>query len=518
MRRAHVLQCGQHSLVCDYCGNRLHEYQAIQQGALISEQDFTAALATAKGHRWELPLERTLKCEGCGADFHPAAAASQRQMSLLWIAPRHHRQQSGELIEPEGILPFQFDADEAGKRIRAWLDELKFRPGDLDERAAISQPHKVLLPFWTFDLGGTLNWNAQVKKATASTRPGCRATASTWSTTTICWFRPRAPFPKMLLDDLVDYDTKALVPYSAELLSDARRRNLSSPAGGCVSGRAPAGLAPWTSTTSRVTTLAGETYRDFFINTSGLIIESYKLVLLPMWITRLSLQARVVSGRRQRSKRPGDRPRCRAAACKKRWPDYSDRIDDYHNYSTLHCRAPKSSPSHTHPINNHDHTTNNFVPRLSEISDLNHVSALIGWDQQTYMPPGGSAARAEQSATLQKIIHETVHAGRNRPPAGCGRRVKWQRLDPDSDEARLVSVTRRDYEKARKVPAELVAEIARVTGPGRRRVDARRAPHRTGSRSARISRASSIWSASWPTRSAIPIGRTTPCWISSSRT
>ena len=36
--------------------------------------------------------------------------------------------------------------------------------------------------------------------------------------------------------------------------------------------------------------------------------------------------------------------------------------------------------------------------------------------------------------------------------------------DHDSDEVRLISVTRRDYEKSRKVPAELVAEIARVTG------------------------------------------------------
>jgi hypothetical protein len=52
-----------HALVCDYCGNHLHEYQALQQGALITEQDFTAALATAKGHRWELPIERALKCE-----------------------------------------------------------------------------------------------------------------------------------------------------------------------------------------------------------------------------------------------------------------------------------------------------------------------------------------------------------------------------------------------------------------------------------------------------------------------
>ncbi len=101
--------------------------------------------------------------------------------------------------------------------------------------------------------------------------------------------------------------------------------------------------------------------------------------------------------------------------------------------------------------------------RLSEISDLNHASALIGWDQQTYMPPGGSAARAEQSATLQKIIHEMFTADETGRllDAATG---EVSGLDPDSDDARLVSVARRDFEKSRKVPAELVAEIARVTG------------------------------------------------------
>jgi carboxypeptidase Taq len=101
--------------------------------------------------------------------------------------------------------------------------------------------------------------------------------------------------------------------------------------------------------------------------------------------------------------------------------------------------------------------------RLAEISDLNRVSALAGWDQQTYMPPGGSAARAEQSATLQKIVHEMFIADETGRllDAAAG---EVRGLDPDSDDARLVSVTRRDYEKSRRVPAELVAEIARVTG------------------------------------------------------
>ena len=101
--------------------------------------------------------------------------------------------------------------------------------------------------------------------------------------------------------------------------------------------------------------------------------------------------------------------------------------------------------------------------RLGEIHDLRRANALLGWDQQTYMPPGGSASRAEQSATLGKIAHELFTAdetGRLIDAAA----LEVERLDPDSDEARLVGVTRRDYHKARKVPAELVAEIARVTG------------------------------------------------------
>ena len=101
--------------------------------------------------------------------------------------------------------------------------------------------------------------------------------------------------------------------------------------------------------------------------------------------------------------------------------------------------------------------------RLGEIHDLRRVNALIGWDQQTYMPIGGSHARAEQSATLQKISHELFTADETGRLIDAAAHATGQ-LDPDSDDARLISVTRRDYHKARKVPADLVAEIARVTG------------------------------------------------------
>ena len=40
--------------------------------------------------------------------------------------------------------------------------------------------------------------------------------------------------------------------------------------------------------------------------------------------------------------------------------------------------------------------------RLAEIIDLGAASAVLGWDQQTYMPPGGAEARAMQ---LLSLIH-----------------------------------------------------------------------------------------------------------------
>src|SRR5262249_43545440 len=44
--------------------------------------------------------------------------------------------------------------------------------------------------------------------------------------------------------------------------------------------------------------------------------------------------------------------------------------------------------------------------RLLEISDLNHAGAVLSWDQATYMPPGGAAARSRQTAMLSRLAHE----------------------------------------------------------------------------------------------------------------
>ena len=44
--------------------------------------------------------------------------------------------------------------------------------------------------------------------------------------------------------------------------------------------------------------------------------------------------------------------------------------------------------------------------RLATIADLNAAAAVLGWDQETYMPPGSIAGRAAQLTTLARLAHE----------------------------------------------------------------------------------------------------------------
>jgi carboxypeptidase Taq len=99
--------------------------------------------------------------------------------------------------------------------------------------------------------------------------------------------------------------------------------------------------------------------------------------------------------------------------------------------------------------------------RLGVLHDLHRAGWLLGWDQQTMMPPAGTPARSEQIATVDRLAHElfvSEEMGELLDSLG-----EYERgLDPESLDAALLRVTRRDWEKARKIPAQLRAEITRA--------------------------------------------------------
>ena len=75
--------------------------------------------------------------------------------------------------------------------------------------------------------------------------------------------------------------------------------------------------------------------------------------------------------------------------------------------------------------------------RMAEVSDLDNVSQLLEWDQQTMMPVRGAGSRAEALATLQRVSHEKFVSAQTGALLDAAA-VSLNGAAPDTDEAALV--------------------------------------------------------------------------------
>ena len=103
-----------------------------------------------------------------------------------------------------------------------------------------------------------------------------------------------------------------------------------------------------------------------------------------------------------------------------------------------------------------------LIDHLKQTALLASCASVLSWDEQTYMPAGGSQLRANQLALLAGLIHERTIA----PQVG-----EWLSAlessndlgDPDGPMAVNVRETRRRYDRASKLPRQLVEDISRTT-------------------------------------------------------
>jgi len=108
--------------------------------------------------------------------------------------------------------------------------------------------------------------------------------------------------------------------------------------------------------------------------------------------------------------------------------------------------------------------------RAAEIARYAAAAAVLSWDQETYMPPKGHAARARQLRALAELTHRLATAAEvGEWLSQAEADMQAQGWDPDSDEARFLKVARRDYDRATKVPTDWVAEFAQLTSEAKQR-------------------------------------------------
>lgn len=103
-----------------------------------------------------------------------------------------------------------------------------------------------------------------------------------------------------------------------------------------------------------------------------------------------------------------------------------------------------------------------LVRRSREMALLGSCGSVLGWDEQTYMPPGGAEHRAGQLALLAGLHHQQATDPRLGDLLG---EVEGSPVvaDPESPEAVNVREWRRSYDRRVKLPRSLVEELARVT-------------------------------------------------------
>ncbi len=93
-----------------------------------------------------------------------------------------------------------------------------------------------------------------------------------------------------------------------------------------------------------------------------------------------------------------------------------------------------------------------------ETEALGQVAGRLGWDQETVMPRGAAAQRAEEIGALESVLH----ARRTDPRIGDWlAAIDDGRLDPVG--AAKLRHIRRTYARATRLPEKLSAELARVT-------------------------------------------------------
>lgn len=108
-----------------------------------------------------------------------------------------------------------------------------------------------------------------------------------------------------------------------------------------------------------------------------------------------------------------------------------------------------------------------IIRREQERWTLGSVSRVLEWDQETYMPPGGTEHRANQMGLLARLTHERLTDPRFGDLLAACEQSELTR-EEFSDSAANIRQWRRQYDRATKLPADLVENITRLASKSQR--------------------------------------------------
>ena len=276
------------SLVCDYC-TRTHALGFA--GKPAGEKDFVTAMATARGHGKPLN-EQVFHCDGCGSEF--ILPPKQISANCMYCDSPHvvRLESAKDLLAPDAILPHKFNHEQAIRMLVNWVEGNKIKP-----EKRVDRPRGLYLPLWTFDIGGEIDYTGEVyttdEESPFKTRSGQRQVLR----------RISDKYPVMV-DDLPvpasrklsavflrlipTFELTAAKPYDPRFLADWPAEVYDIPLAEAsldARGRAYAQYKedlPYKLGSMKL----------IHSSSANMAIESFKLVLVPVWMTELPFDGR----------------------------------------------------------------------------------------------------------------------------------------------------------------------------------------------------------------------------------
>lgn len=116
------------------------------------------------------------RCSSCGASMSYDASAGQLRCPFCG-SEELSKQADAKTIAPTRVVPFAVTRDQAVAKMRNWLSQGFWRPGDLREQALVVAMTPVYVPYWVFAATTHTYWSADTSQtprgAMASWYPIC---------------------------------------------------------------------------------------------------------------------------------------------------------------------------------------------------------------------------------------------------------------------------------------------------------------------------------------------------------
>ena len=273
-------------LVCEYCAARNRAGKADTAAPVgVAEEDFTVAMATARGH--SKPVQRQVfACQGCGATF--ILPPQQLTLTCPYCESAYvvKESQARELVAPEGVIPFAIGEKEAQQALRDWLGGLR-----LEAPVKVANGSGLYLPAWTFDLGGQIDWRGWVNlgrdRWTGKERWEERVDLELVYCNDLL-IPASQRLPEACRAELSGYNLGGLVAYDESYLADWPAETYQETVG---DASLEARQYTFQKAQDKVKNkLLGQQVRDLSFSSLGIIVESFKLVLLPAWLTHYTVE------------------------------------------------------------------------------------------------------------------------------------------------------------------------------------------------------------------------------------